>query len=470
MRCAAALILLAGGLAAEGVRAQDAGGTAPAPVPMRPTIMFNRWQEDWSVLANPAVPPEPLDGLKYIPLSSFDPQTYLSFGANVRERYEGNSAPGFGVGGNHSQNYVISRTELHADLHLGPHFETVVQVQSDFAPWKSRISPADQDRLDLEQAFAVLTEPVGDGTLKIRLGRQQFAFDLQRFVSVRDGPNVRQSYDAGWIDYEIGPWRLIGLYSRPVQYQDITIFDDYSSHDQTFSMLRVERQLSATNSLSAYWAHYTQAGARYASVAGNERRENFDVHMAGAGGGFDWDVETMGQFGRVGTQSVLAWGVGSLGGYTFKDAFWSPRIGLQVDAASGDSNPHDGTLGTFNPLFPNGAYITLAGYTGYVNFVQVKPSITVHPAGNLKLMLAVAPQWRETTADAVYTQPSIAVPNTAGHGGSYTGTYGQARLDWTVSRSTSFAVEAVHFQVGDAIRRVGGHNGDYAGVQVAFGW
>jgi hypothetical protein len=40
------------------------------------------------------------------------------------------------------------------------------------------------------------------------LGRQQIAFDLQRFISVRDGRNVRQSHDAAWADYERGRWRL----------------------------------------------------------------------------------------------------------------------------------------------------------------------------------------------------------------------------------------------------------------------
>jgi hypothetical protein len=43
------------------------------------------------------------------------------------------------------------------------------------------------------------------------LERQQIGFDLQRFVSIRDGPNVRQSYDAAWIDYEKGKWRYISF-------------------------------------------------------------------------------------------------------------------------------------------------------------------------------------------------------------------------------------------------------------------
>lgn len=463
---------LRGGLLALGMcggwQANALAQSATA-APTRPAVMFNRWQEDWSVLADKRVPPAPLDWLKYIPLAPKDPNTYLSFGLNIRERFESNNAVNFGVKHYPAQNYLLSRIELHGDLHIANQLELFMQLQSDYAPGKTRLTQVDKNQLDVEQAFAVLSEPVADGLLRLRLGRQQFAFDLQRFISVRDGPNIRQSYDAAWVDYETGPWRLIGFYSRPVQDKDEALFDDYSSTKLTLSGLRVERQLSASTSLAAYYTHYTRASAHFLTVSGNERRENFDVHISGTSAPVDWDAETMIQTGQVGAKSVLAWAAGAVGGYSFQSTSWQPRLGLQIDAASGNSSPHSHSLGTFNPMFPNGSYVTLAGYTGYVNFIQIKPSITLHPTSTLKLMLAAAPQWRESTADAVYTQPNIAVAGTAGHRGAYTGAYGQVRLDWAISRSTAFTIEAVHFQVSNVIRRAGGHNGDYVGVQIFYG-
>jgi hypothetical protein len=447
--------------------AQEAGD---ATAPKRPAIAFNRWQENWSVLANPDTPREPLDGLKYIALSNGDPKTYLSLGANLRERFESNDAAGFGVGGGKADSYVISRLEAHADLRLAGQVQVFVQLQSDFAPGKSRLTPVDQNRLDLEQAFVTVTEPLGDGTLKVRVGRQEMGFDLQRFVGVRDGPNVRQAFDAVWADYETGPWRLISFYSQPVQTRDLHPFDDHSNNRLTYGGVRVERQLTRGVSLAAYVSQYDNANDRFPSAVGKERRTIVDARLAGGLGPWDFDAEAMGQTGKMAAQDVQAWAVGSIAGYTFADAPWSPRLGLQFDAASGDRNAHDGRLETFNPLFPNGYYVTLAGYTGLVNLVHLKTSVTLHPRQDLKLMLATAAQWRQTTGDAVYTQPDVPVAGTAGHAGRYTGAYGQLRLDWSVNPHVNMALEAVHFAIGDALRAVNAHDADYLGLEVRFGW
>jgi hypothetical protein len=454
----------------HGLAVADVSASPVDEAPPRPAILFNRWQEDWSSLADPRVPREPLDSLKYIPLSADDPKTYLSLGAGLRERFEANDATSFGVGTNRNQDYVISRAEVNADLRVAGQFQFFIQLQNGNAFDKKSLTPVDQDRLDLEQAFIAMVKPLAGGTLKVRLGRQQFGFDLQRFVSVRDGPNVRQSYDAAWADYERGLWRYITFYSHPVQDRDLRPFDDYSNNQLTYGGFRVERKIMGSANLSAYVSRFTQDGARFPSGRGNERRDIVDVRFAGTKGSLDWDVEAMNQVGRIGAKDIEAWAFGSLTGYTLTEIPWTPRLGIQVDAASGDRSPTDSQLNTFNPLFPNGYYVTLAGYTGYVNFIHVKPSVTVHPLVNLKLMGAVGMQWRETTADAVYTQPDIPVAGTVGRPGRYTGTYGQFRADYTLSSHVSLALEVVHFAIADALREAGGHDSNYVGAEFKYGW
>ena len=446
-------------------------GEAPTPsVPERPAIKLNRWQEDWSVLADPRLRTEPLDTLKYIPLNPNDPQSYMSLGVTLRERFEANYTPSFGVGNSPGDSYLLQRFQFHADVRPNENWQVFVELEDVRAFWKKIITPVDENPLDLRLAFVTYTGELGEGELKVRIGRQQMAFDLQRFVSIRDGPNVQQAYDAAWVDWELALWRFITFWSFPVQYRHKHVFDDFSDTDLQYGGFRVERQNIGPGSLSAYYSRFMQNNARYLDAAGDERRNILDVRYTGALSGFDWDLEAMGQIGSVGGQRVRAWAIGTLTGYTFSDLSWAPRLGLQFDAASGDRHPGDGTLETFNPLFPNGYYFTLAGYTGYVNLVHLKPSLTVKPISNVKLLAAVGFQWRQTTADAVYVQPNIPVSGTAGAGGRWSGLYGQVRGEWAITPNLVGAVEVVRYWVGDVIRRAGGHDSQYGSVQLQFGW
>jgi hypothetical protein len=112
-RFAAGIILL---LLPRLANAQESDRGVDTTQPTRPTILSNKWEEDWSVLADPRVPRQPFDNLKYIPLSPSDPKTYLSLGADLRERFEANDTAGFGIVPDRNNDYLISRTGWCADL------------------------------------------------------------------------------------------------------------------------------------------------------------------------------------------------------------------------------------------------------------------------------------------------------------------------------------------------------------------
>lgn len=438
---------------------------------VRPKMdLFYRWREDWSALAEPRLRTEPLDRLKYIPLPFDGPKSYVSLGLTLRERFELNDAPAFGTGSNKSDNYLLDRLQWHIDVRPNAQWQIFVQFEDVRAPGKSVITPVDENQLDLRLALIAYTHSLWGGTFKARVGRQEMAFDLQRFVSVRDGPNVRQAYDALWLDWEKREWRFIGFWSHPVQYRDERPFDDVSNGRLQYGGFRVERQNVGPGDLSVYYSRFMEDDARFLDADGDERRDNVDVRYAGTRNGFDWDLEAMGQFGEIGGTNIRAWAAGSRGGYTIADVRWTPRLGLQIDAASGDDEAGDKTLGTFNPLFPNGYYFTLAGYTGYTNLIHLKPSLTVQPTTKLKLMIGPGLQWRETTADAVYVQPDIPVAGTAGKAGQWSGVFVQFRADWQVTPSLLAAVETVRFQIGDALHRAGGHDSTYFNVELKYGW
>ena len=459
-----------GGFVALGLAACLLASPAVAEdaAPARPAIEMNRWQEDWSVLANPALRTDVFDPIKYIPLSPWNPKSFISLGLTLRERFEHVDAQAFGTSGNKADNYLLQRLQFHVDVHFDEHWQMFLQLEDARAFDKNVISPVDQNPLDLRLAFLAYVNATEAGTFKARVGRQDFAFDLQRFVSSRDGPNVRQSFDAAWADWETGSWRFIGFVSQPVQYNNIQPFDDTSNSHFRFHTLRVERLVFGKDELSAYYSYYGRDNVRFLDASGDEKRHVFDGRFAGKWQQLDWDLEAMGQLGTVGAKDIRAWGVGARAGYTFEQTSWQPRIGLQFDAASGDHRPGDNVIGTFNPLFPNGYYFTLAGFTGYTNLIHLKPSLTVKPIQGLSIMAAAGLQWRETTADAIYVQPNIPVANTAGTGSAWSGVYAQLRVDYQFDAHLTGAIEAVHYKVGDTILRAGGHDSDYLGIELKY--
>src|SRR6185295_645921 len=62
-----------------------------------------------------------------------------------------------------------------------------------------------------------------------------------------------------------------------------------------------------------------------------------------------------------------AWMAIVQGGYTFADAWGTPRLGLEYAYGSGDSNPTDGKHETFENLFP-----TNHKFYGYMDFVSLQ--------------------------------------------------------------------------------------------------
>lgn len=451
----------------------DTQGPPTVKSGQRPAIGMYRWQENWSFLADPAQRTRPGDSLKYIPLSKYDPERYLSLGLTLRERFESNEGSPYNVDSSRNE-YLLHRLWMHADIHFSQWTRAFVELENVLAPGLSHTQPPDANRLDLRLAFVDTHGPLGglnNSLYKLRFGRQEMAFDLQRFIAVRNGPNVRQAFDAAWGAIEIdNRWRMTGFVSQPVKYNNSHAFDDSGSSRLQYGGARVERKFERFGRLSATISFYKRRDAHFLTVEGREFRRNFDLRYGGNHSGFDWDIEGLYQSGHVDNHSVAAWGLGAIAGYTFEKAAWKPRIGFQFDAASGDRDPDDERLNTFNPLFPNGSYLTLAGYTGFVNFLHFRPSLSITPIKDVTLTAGIGGLWRQTTQDAIYTTPSVPMSGTAGRYGKHTSTYGQLKAQWKVSRSLSLAMEYDHYHAASAVRKAGGNDSNYFMVEVNWGW
>jgi hypothetical protein len=444
------------------------GAQAQSGVPQRPEIKFSRADENWGLLADQSLPTAPLDWLKYIPLDG-EPSTYLSFGANLRERAVYNDAFLLGATGAPGDSFLLSSIYLHADLRLSEHAQAFVQLEHIGSTGQEVKGLARVSDLDVRQAFVGYRGRAGVWSYGLRIGRQELAFDQEHLVALHEGPNVRQTSDAIYAVANNGVWDFRLLASHPVQSRPGT-FDDKSNGDFGFYALRIEHQLEPGRNISAYVGQLVRANARLGRSFGHEERNVLDLRYFQSGGPVQIDIEAMLQSGSIGPESIRAWAISLRGRHVLAQTPLQPTLGFQFDVGSGDHDPGDGKSMNFYPLFPNGVYFSQANYTGYANLVHTKATLSIRPTKKVSMVIGAGLQWRQTTRDAVYAQPSIVLPKTAGVAGRYSGRYGQIQLGLQLNHYVRLGVEGVYFEVAPALKRHGLFDGRYLGIDAAVSW
>jgi hypothetical protein len=417
----------------------------------RPAFETLRYNEDWSALRDETQSANRLDALKYLPFDT-NGNFYTSLGGEARLKYESYSEPVFNQRPPDDDGFLLQRYLLHADLHARPYFRVFSQLQSSLEDYRhGGPRPTDRDDLDLHQAFADVRAPLEDeDSLTFRAGRQEMAYGSQRLVSVRESPNNRLAFDAVRMLTRFGAWRADVWLGQPVEI-DQGIFDDQRISETTFWGGYVTGPVESVFGLRAdfYYLGIARDDARFARGTADETRHSLGTRLFGRHGALDWNFEFVGQFGSFGNDDILAWTAASDTGWTFTDAPTKPRLFLRADIASGD---HGGSsLGTFNPLFPRGAYFNEASLIGPQNLMDLQPGVEFALTRSVKLTTSCDFVWRESLDDGVYgVALNLQVPPGANRE-RYVGTFPSASLSWQAQRHLNFTVNYVAYVFGDFV-------------------
>src|SRR5262249_37482957 len=86
---------------------------------------------------------------------------------------------------------------IHLDLHVLPQLRVFTQVGGFYALGvpSSEAKPPDADDADVTQLFVEGSWSIGPLDFVTRVGRQEMPLGSTRWVSTRDGTNVRQAFD-----------------------------------------------------------------------------------------------------------------------------------------------------------------------------------------------------------------------------------------------------------------------------------
>jgi hypothetical protein len=92
--------------------------------------------------------------------------------------------------------------------------------------------PIDEKKLDFEAAFFE-ARTTGKNWIGLRVGRQELNYGSGRLISVREGPNVRQSFDGLKVMSSIGSWNVDAFAARP-DLDKPGFFDNSPDHRTAF--------------------------------------------------------------------------------------------------------------------------------------------------------------------------------------------------------------------------------------------
>jgi hypothetical protein len=433
--------------------AVNAQETPVAAAPSRPVYQPYRYDEDWSALVDARLRSDPVDRVKYIPLGS-DRRWYMSAGGETRWRYEQVEHPAFGAQPTDGGGYLLQRHLLHADWHLGPHVRAFTEVQSGIE--EGRLGgprPTDENRLDVHEAFVDVTWGTPScGSLTLRAGRHEVAFGAGRLISAAEGLNVRRSFDGLRLIGRRHGWTFNSTLMRLVAARPGLFDDRADSRQLTWGVGGFGPIGRPTRgNLALYYIGMSRERARFDQGIGDATRHSFGVRTWRIGRVVDYDEEVIVQRGRFAAAAIRAWAVASEFGVTGP---WSrrPRAGVRTFVASGDRDPAEPSLGSFDPLFAGIAYSGRAAVVGPTNLMTIDPSVGVALTPRVRVSADWAQFWRTSRRDALYginlavLRPGVS-SDVRGVGGQ-----GTVEVDARVSAHISLWASVTLFHTGPFIR------------------
>lgn len=457
-------------LAGSGVSLAQ-GDAQPKPKP-GPKLLNLRWNEDFSYLdGEPGSYVEDFfDPIKHIHL---DDDWTLSLGGEFRFRLESETNRAFGATEPAQDATQLYRYMLHADLKYRNFFRIFAQGIGAFDEDRDLPPrPIDENRWDIQQLFFDVKVLGEELPLTLRVGRQDLLYGNERLVSPLEWANVRRRFDAVTLFAHGNTWNVDIWYAKPVIVQRKQ--NDTYNEDFDFYGVYATYKGIPDHGLDVYALATDDSGnpRNPNGRRGDQSRFTLGTRFWGRTGQLDYETEVAGQWGQWAGDTIQAWSVTLDGGYTLPDCPWKSRFGLGFDWASGDDDPTDSSVGTFDQLFPLGhKYFGFLDLIGRQNITALNINWTGWPVEKkVKAAAAFHTFWLSDRADALYNAGGGATRrDLTGNSGREVGHELDLTLLWKLDVHSAMLLGYSHFWDSDLIQHTGrSENADLIYVQYAF--
>ncbi|OAI29349.1 alginate export family protein [Methylomonas koyamae] len=401
---------------------------------------------------------------------------WLSVGLEQRTRYEtlDNAFKANGKGGD-------QQIALQSDLWLQAGFDAFrlgaefLDARALAADSGSGINNTHADQADFIQGYLAWAKQnifySGLG-FEVVAGRQTLNLGSRRLVArnaMRNTINTFTGVKLRLLDYNA--WQFTGFVTMPVNRYPTAALDlleethEFDEEDTLtwFSGGFLELYNLLGNTSAEIYLYHLDEGDSIRNPTRNRRYFTPGARLFSkpATSSFDFQLETIGQFGTVRAtsgardgldQQHSAWYQHADVGYSF-DAPWSPHLTLEYDYASGDDNPNDNKEQRFDTLY--GARRFEFGATGiYGAFARTNVNspgarITFSPRGDVQASVSHRLFWLASPTDS---WAGTGLQDKTGRSGDSVGQQLELTTRWDVNSSLNFETGWSHLFKGEFAR------------------
>ncbi len=356
------------------------------------------------------------------------------------------------------------------------------------------------DEFDLRQAYVEFADykkfPLG-----VTVGRQTISYGDRRLLADSQWSNFGRTFDAAKLRVQTTRFSMDAFVGCPVQIKE-HVFNDSDSAD-TVAGLYASTEAIGPQTTDLFYIYRdkadlqpdldptNQTGARGAFLGNAQRVSTIGTRWKskpGALRGWDYGLEAAFQWGEVwnGNRTTprldhRAAAVHAEGGYTFEQAAWRPRLGLEYNYATGDKDPKDGESESFQNLFPSNhekyGYIDEFSWR---NLHNARFQFSVKPGKTVDVELNYHAFWLAETSDYWYRSNGFSTLRTKTPDGRDVRTIGASSfagqeldfvMKWKPRKWLNIDAGYSHFFAGDYLRDTGAHDDadlGYVQTQILF--
>ena len=454
-----------------------------------------------ATIAGPAAPPPPAKESN--PLAFYDGRLVFDVQERLRwEVRENNFDFDDDINALTDDNWFLQRFRIGMMIKPAPWLKLYAQgqdareINSDRPDIPGALGAEGDDSFDLRQGYIEFGDPKAF-PLSLKVGRQILSYGDERLIGAFDWNNIGRTFDAVKFRWEEKTWWLDAFAASVVvaergSYNQSDLFNgNETDREQVFSGLYFNTVAFGPQSIDLYALYlHENNNARYLPAApGDTDFATLGVRIKSKPGAFapatpapdgktmvdgksapppvekkkavglDYEFEGAFQTGEVRGLDLTSFAAHVAAGYTF-DVSWLPRVALGYSYATGDGDPTDGDIETFQNLFPtNHKFYGQMDVFSWQNIHDLELNLRIQPVRPVTVRVDYHAFFLATTDDVWYRANGVTAvrPLTpaARDASNYAGSEIDVLAQWVVSKNVVLEAGYSHFFAGDYLAETG---------------